>query len=166
VLNAFPEYYMEAYFERLRAKFGLCEAQPEDEALMQEFLDLLEAGRHDFTLAFRRLADLAAGNDEVGALVDFPASFNPWIQSWQQRCAQESISAAQRQQQMRATNPAFIARNHLVEKAIAEAYTGDFSFFHRLLERLQQPFVYDAGDALLATPPKPDEIVQQTFCGT
>jgi uncharacterized protein YdiU (UPF0061 family) len=67
---------------------------------------------------------------------------------------------------MRATNPAFIARNHLVEKAIAEAYGGDFSFFHRLHERLQQPFIYAAGDTLLATPPKPDEIVQQTFCGT
>jgi uncharacterized protein YdiU (UPF0061 family) len=166
VLNAFPEYYMEAYFGRLRAKFGLCESQHEDEALMQEFLDLLETDRHDFTLAFRRLADLAAATDEVGDLFDFPQSFNPWIQGWQQRCAQESISAAQRQQQMRATNPAFIARNHLVEKAIAEAYGGDFSFFHRLHERLQQPFIYAAGDTLLATPPKPDEIVQQTFCGT
>ena len=166
VLNAFPDFYLNAYLERMRGKFGLSEKQDEDETLMQEFLDLLEGGRHDFTLAFRHLADIAADGDEVGALFTFPQSFNPWIERWQQRCAQESVSAAQRQVQMRAINPAFIARNHLVEQAITEAYAGDFSFFHRLHDRLQQPFTYDAQDAALATPPKPHEIVQQTFCGT
>jgi uncharacterized protein YdiU (UPF0061 family) len=168
VLNAFPDFYMNAYFERLRSKFGLSEKKDEDEALMQEFLDLLEAGRHDFTLAFRRLADIAAdeNTNEVSELFDFTESFDPWIERWRQRCAQESVSAAQRQLQMRATNPIFIARNHLVEQAIAEAYAGDLSFFHRLHERLQQPFTYDAQDAALARPPQPHEIVQQTFCGT
>ena len=168
VLNAFPEYYMATYFKRLREKFGLSEARDEDEALMQEFLDLLESSRHDFTLGFRRLSDLAAdpGTESVSNLFDFPESFNPWLKRWQQRCASESTSATQRQQQMHATNPAFIARNHLVEQAIAEAYAGDLSFFHRLHERLQQPFTYDGQDAALATPPKPHEIVQQTFCGT
>ena len=168
VLNAFPEYYMTSYLKRLREKFGLSQARDEDETLMQEFLDLLESGRHDFTLAFRRLSDLAADPDaeSVSDLFDFPESFNPWLARWQQRCASEFTDATQRQQQMRATNPAFIARNHLVEQAIAEAYAGDLSFFHRLHERLQKPFSYDAQDAALATPPKPHEIVQQTFCGT
>ena len=166
VLNTFPEYYMKAYFDRLRGKFGLSEVQDDDEALMQEFLDLLESGHHDFTLAFRRLSDLDGDTEELGTLFEFPESFTPWIERWQQRCAGESQSAKQRKVRMQATNPAFIPRNHLVEQVIAEAYAGDFSLFHRLLERLQQPFVYDAGDALLASPPKPHEIVQQTFCGT
>jgi len=166
VLNRFPDFYMNAYFDRMRDKFGLGEKRDEDEALMQEFLDLLESGRHDFTLAFRRLADIAADGDEVSALFTFPESFSRWIERWQQRSAQESSGARQRQAQMRAANPAFIARNHLVEQAITDAYTGDFSLFHRLHERLHQPFVYNAGDAFLATPPQPHEIVQQTFCGT
>ncbi len=67
---------------------------------------------------------------------------------------------------MMAVNPAFIARNHLVERAIAEAYSGDFSFFDRLLERLESPFEYAADDADLVTPPTPDQVVHQTFCGT
>jgi uncharacterized protein YdiU (UPF0061 family) len=67
---------------------------------------------------------------------------------------------------MLASNPVFIARNHLVEQAITEAYAGDFSLFHRLHERWRQPFVYAADDAQLATPPRPHEVVQQTFCGT
>ena len=166
VLNAFPEFYMKAYFDRLRGKFGLSEVQDEDEALMQEFLDLLEGGHHDFTLAFRRLSDLDEDTEELGALFEFPDSFTPWIERWQQRCASESLSAKQRKTLMQATNPAFIPRNHLVEQVISEAYAGDFTLFHRLLERLQQPFAYDAGDSLLASPPKPHEVVQQTFCGT
>jgi len=166
VLNRFPDFYMNIYFDRMRDKFGLGEKRDEDEALMQEFLDLLESGRHDFTLAFRRLADIAADGDEVSALFTFPESFNSWIERWQQRCAQESPGAEQRQARMRAVNPVFIARNHLVEQALTDAYKGDFALFHRLHERLHQPFVYAAQDAAVAIPPQPHEIVQQTFCGT
>ncbi len=165
VLNAFPEYYADAWFERLRNKFGLIESEADDEALMQDFLDLLESGRHDFTLAFRRLGELATGVDEVKTLFDFPESFTPWLERWRQRCAQHADDSL-RQQRMLASNPVFIPRNHLVEQAITEAYAGDFSLFHRLHERWRQPFVYDADDAQLATPPKPHEVVQQTFCGT
>jgi uncharacterized protein YdiU (UPF0061 family) len=166
VLNAFPDDYTKAWLERLQAKFGLCTTAAEDETLMQDFLDLLESGRHDFTLAFRRLADLAADGDDVSALFEFPETFTPWLQRWRKRCASEPISASQRQTQMQATNPAYIARNHLVEQAIQEAYAGDFTFFNRLHQRLQQPFVFTAADTDLAKPPKPHEVVQQTFCGT
>jgi uncharacterized protein YdiU (UPF0061 family) len=165
-LNDFPNYYMEAWFTRQRARFGLTEVQPDDETLIQEFLDLLEGGQHDFTLAFRRLAELAAKLEEIKPLFDFPDSFTPWLKRWQERCVQESIDESERGERMLATNPAFIARNHRVEQAIASAYEGDFAVFHRLLERLQHPFDWDADDADLATPPKPQEIVQQTFCGT
>jgi uncharacterized protein YdiU (UPF0061 family) len=165
-LNRFPETYTEAWLGRLRAKFGLFTREDDDEALLQEFLDLLESGRHDFTLAFRRLAELAASTEEIKPLFDFPDSFSAWLQRWRERCARETGDGGNRGERMLATNPAFIARNHLVEKAIAQAYDGDFSMFHRLHERLQHPFAYDAADADLAAPPKPHEIVQQTFCGT
>jgi uncharacterized protein YdiU (UPF0061 family) len=166
VLNAFPEDYMNAWHERLRTKFGLTTTEAEDETLMQDFLDLLESGRHDFTLAFRRLAELAEDGNDVSALFEFPESFTPWLQQWRQRCERESVSADNRKAQMQATNPVYIARNHLVERAIQEAYAGDFTFFHRLHERLQLPFVFAAEDAELAQPPQPHEVVQQTFCGT
>ncbi len=166
VLNDFPPYYMDVWSARMRAKFGLTHPQADDDALIQEFLDLLEGGQHDFTLAFRRLAELAAGTEGVQSLFDFPDSFTPWLKRWQERCAQESIDDGERGERMLATNPAFIARNHRVEQAIASAYEGDFTVFHRLHERLQHPFDWNADDADLATPPKPQEIVQQTFCGT
>jgi len=165
-MDTFPERYLEAYFSRLHDKFGLATEEDDDKTLMQDFLDLLEAGHLDYTLAFRRLAELPLGSDDIKPLFDFPESFADWLSRWRERCAREPNSPQQRQQQMLAENPAFIARNHLVEQAIAEAYSGDFNFFHRLLERLENPFEYDVADVDLATPPAPDQIVHQTFCGT
>lgn len=165
-LETFPGLYQAAYLARMRLKFGLTTADTDDEVLIQDFLDLLESGHHDFTLAFRRLGELPTDRDGIKPLFDFPESFTPWLERWQERCTRETIDPAHRREQMLTINPAFIARNHLVEKAIAMAYDGDFSFFHRLLERVEQPFDYSPNDASLAKPPSPDQIVQQTFCGT
>jgi len=137
-----------------------------DEELAQDFLDLLERSRSDFTLAFRRLGELTVGTAEIEALFDFAESFAPWLERWRQRCAQEAVSDADRHQAMMSVNPAFIPRNHLVEEAISQAYAGNFALFHRLNERLATPFEYDAADADLAIPPEPEQIVRQTFCGT
>ncbi len=165
-LDSFPGRYAQAWIERLRGKFGLRVAETDDVALMQEFLELLERGRSDFTLAFRRLAELAGNDSEVESLFDFPDYFADWLARWRERSAREAVDAKTRARQMAFANPAFIPRNHLVEAAIASAYDGDFAPFHRLLERLANPYEYSRDDADLATPPRPEQVVQQTFCGT
>jgi uncharacterized protein YdiU (UPF0061 family) len=93
------------------------------------------------------IGELTVDTTEIEALFDFPESFAPWLESWRQRCAQETISDADRHRAMMSINPVFIPRNHLVEEAISQAYAGDF-------------------DAGLAIPPEPDQVVHQTFCGT
>jgi uncharacterized protein YdiU (UPF0061 family) len=165
-LDSFPDLYAEAWFERLREKFGLQAMEAGDAELIQDFLDLMERDRIDFTLAFRRLAELAGSVSQIETLFDFPDSFADWLARWRERCARDAIGADERHRRMAAVNPVFIARNHLVEEAIAAGYEGYFKPFHRLLERLEKPFEYSADDAVLATPPRPEQIVQQTFCGT
>ena len=165
-LDTFPDLFMQEYVTTLRAKLGLVTSQQEDESLAQDFLDLLERNRCDFTLAFRRLSELAGDAAIIQPLFDFPESFTAWLARWRERCAQELISDAERHDHMMATNPALIPRNHLVEAAISGAYDNDFSLFHQLTDRLSKPFDYTPDDEHLATPPRPDQIVQQTFCGT
>ncbi len=99
-------------------------------------------------------------------MFDFPEAFTPWLERWRERCNRETTSDTRRHAQMMATNPALIARNHQVETAIEQAYAGDLSRFHELTERLTRPFDYVAEDRSLATPPRPEQIVQATFCGT
>ncbi len=165
-IDRFPDLFYAAYLEGLQRKFGLTETRDGDDVLMQDFLDLLQRTRSDFTLAFRRLAELAASESGVIEIFDMPDAFADWLERWRARCAQEPVDAATRGVRMLATNPAFIARNHLVEKAIQRGYDGDFAFFHRLTDRLAKPFEFDPADSDLASPPNPDEVVEQTFCGT
>ena len=67
---------------------------------------------------------------------------------------------------MRAANPILIPRNHRVEHAIQRAYAGDVAPFHRLVDALAEPYADRPACADLETPPRPDEVVHQTFCGT
>ena len=60
----------------------------------------------------------------------------------------------------------WLKRNHLVEDAIEKAYAGDFAPFHALTERLTRPFEFTPEDADFALPPRPDQVVRATFCGT
>ena len=103
--------------------------------MAKEFLDLLEAHQLDFTLSFRRLSELAGEEPahSVKSIAGFPSAFDPWFENWRARCGREDHPT--RQQQMLATNPAIIPRNHLIEEAIqAATHEGDFSLFHELID--------------------------------
>ena len=69
---------------------------------------------------------------------------------------------------MRAAKPAVIPRNHLVEDAISAAVrNGAFEHFEELVAVLARPFDdLPASLARYAKPPRPDQVVRQTFCGT
>jgi len=79
----------------------------------------------------------------------------------------ETIGASERQKSMYKVNPVFIPRNHLVEQAIKRATEdGDFSEFHLLNKVLSSPFSYKSDYERYGIPPRPDQEVKQTFCGT
>ncbi|MFM7610530.1 MAG: hypothetical protein ACKO9A_16900, partial [Alphaproteobacteria bacterium] len=70
-------------------------------------------------------------------------------------------------QVMRASNPAFIPRNHLVEAAIRAAEDrDDFRPFEALMAVLARPFEDQAENTHYSAPPKAEERVLATFCGT
>ena len=76
-------------------------------------------------------------------------------------------ASARRAAEMRAVNPAFIPRNHLVEEALsAAANDGDLSPLDNLLTVLSRPYDDQPDRRLYAEPPRPDQVVRQTFCGT
>jgi uncharacterized protein YdiU (UPF0061 family) len=131
----------------------------------------MAAGRADFTLTFRRLSELgdepSEGNGSVRDLFESPAAFDEWAVRWRQRLASEGRSFAERRADMRSVNPAFIPRNHRVEQVIAAATNeGDLAPFETLLEVLSAPYDDQPGQEQYAAPPRPEEVVHQTFCGT
>ena len=170
-IDSFQGLYLAAYRQVMNRKLGLTGYEEEDESLLQDLLTLMTEQKTDFTLTFRSLSGVvdaqAKQGDSGNELFTLPEAFAPWLDRWRQRSGSESHDTATRQQNMNAVNPAYIARNHLVEEAIVAATEQqDFKPFHALVDRLAKPYDYEPADARYATPPRLDQIVQRTFCGT
>ena len=124
----------------------------------------------DFTLTFRRLSDAAldpSGDADVRQLFADPTVYDEWAVRWRQRTSDEPQDPAARQIAMRAVNPAFIPRNHLIEAVINAAVNGDdFAPFEELLTVLSKPYEDQPAFASYAEAPEPHQRVLQTFCGT
>ena len=170
-IDAYPARFLEIHGAGIARKLGLAELKEDDTALVEDFFTALGQNHLDFTLSFRRLADLAdetgSGGASVAGIFEFPSELDPWLARWRERVAEESGSPAERQADMYRANPALIPRNHLVEQALEAAHhEPDFATFHRLVEVLANPFIYAPELAEFARPPQPEEEVRQTFCGT
>ena len=161
VLSGYLERFGNQYIAHFRAKFGLPREAPVE--LINECLDLLGTQAVDFTLFFRQLTRVAGGEDSQTLTAMFGGSepFKTWFAKWRREA-----DPAKHLADMRAANPILIPRNHRVEQAIKSAYTGDFSKFHRLVDALAAPYTDQVEYADLETPPRPEEIVHETFCGT
>jgi uncharacterized protein YdiU (UPF0061 family) len=169
-INGFVEIFNAAHEEGLRAKLGLFTTRDGDAALAQDLLDAMAKNQADFTLTFRRLSDAARDPDsdaEVRQLFADPTAYDEWATRWRERIGDEPQSSADRYAAMRAVNPAFIPRNHRVEAVIQAAMNNDdYAPFEALLTVLSKPFDDQPAFAAYADPPKPEQRVLQTFCGT
>jgi uncharacterized protein YdiU (UPF0061 family) len=162
-LAAFAPRFGAGWRDGLLRKIGLTAARDGDDELLQDMLVRLAANQVDFTLFFRRLAAAAEGDDGVRMLFADPSAYDGWAVGWRARLAQEAPGRAAA---MRAVNPAFIPRNHLVEEALAAAVEDDLAPFETLLTVLAHPFEDQPGRDRHALPARPEERVTATFCGT
>ncbi|MDH0344294.1 protein adenylyltransferase SelO [Chromobacterium haemolyticum] len=169
VIEDFAERYQAHWLQQARRKLGLSQAQDIDQELAEDWLALLARQDADHTLAWRRLADAAEGQDQaLTQLFNDPAAAAPWLARWRQRLDAEPQAAAERAAALRQANPLYIPRNHLVEEALAAASDhGDMGPTLALLDALRQPFNERAGLERYTLPAAP-EVAQgyRTFCGT
>jgi uncharacterized protein YdiU (UPF0061 family) len=176
-LERFPAAFEAAHLAVLRAKLGLGvrehQEDEEDRALADDLLERLASSSVDYTLFFRRLcacAEEVGADSETAALFANRGAFLDWAERWRKRLACENVEPGARAAAMRRVNPAFIPRNHRVEEIIRAAVDhGDYAPFEALLDVVTRPYD-DRADrpelARFAEPPKPDERVLETFCGT
>ncbi|GMR01459.1 MAG: YdiU family protein [Gammaproteobacteria bacterium] len=177
VLKTYVETYDNNWLACMRSKCGLTEntdetSKADDKVLIEELFNIMAENNADFTLTFFYLSRLSsqgttAQDRDIRSLFDNPAQFDNWTLKWRKRFTEESISDEERQAKMCAVNPVYIPRNHQIEAAIRAAEdNNDFSVFHALHDVLQDPYVQQEGKEDYMLPPKPDEVVKQTFCGT
>ncbi|MEZ2128971.1 MULTISPECIES: YdiU family protein [unclassified Sinorhizobium] len=170
VIAGYGERFQTHWLNGMRRKIGLTSVEDDDLDLIQALLALMQTQQADFTLTFRRLADLAesdAAEEMFAGSFAEPLSCQPWLLRWRERISRDGQSVAARAKAMRQVNPAFIPRNHRIEQAITAAVEdADFSLFEVLLTVLSKPYEDQPAFAPFAEPPQPEERVLQTFCGT
>lgn len=177
VIEGFMARYQHYWLTGLRAKLGLSgqvdHGDSIDTALGESWLDLLHAQQVDFTLAWRRLADAAAGDEApLRSLFAGQPGLNRWLERWRARCAAEDTAGADagpaRAMSMRRVNPWLIPRNHRVEEALdAASENGDLAPFERLLQALRYPYDTNPAHAGYAEPASSAFMAEfRTFCGT
>ena len=164
IIETFSALYETHWLTEMRRKFGFEITQDDDADLFDTFFETMNDNMVDFTLAFRALADLADGNaTPLRDLYLTPSATDAWIKRFEIRITNEPNAA----QNIRAANPIYIPRNHLIEAALKAAQTdGDYAQFEQLLAIITNPFSEQPGKEVYAKPPLMVDPSYKTFCGT
>ena len=167
-LSVYRETYDREHSTLLLAKLGLRSAHPDDDTLISGMFEAMQASRADFTLFFRHLAGVnagdAGGDGPVRDLFIDRAAADAWLAVYRARLAAEGLDQAERAAAMNRVNPLYVLRNHLAEIAIRRASglsaegmpTGerDYTEVGRLLDALSSPYEARPGlEAYAAQPP-------------
>ena len=125
----------------------------------------------DFTLTFRRLCEAALSPERESSLLHLfkdAGAYDKWATNWRVSLSREAKAPDERVELMHQANPAIIPRNHRIEQVIeaAAVVQEDYGPFEKLLEVLSSPSEELEGLREYMLPPKPEEHVLQTFCGT
>jgi len=149
-------------------KIGLNHKNKKHTEHLKKLLKIMHEEKPDYTLSFRHLSDVINNEEEA-----FKSQFankdliSDWLNAWKTLLHKETNKTDEIYNSMNLVNPLYIPRNHLVERAIKLAIEdNDFSYMLELSEVLENPFIKQDVDADFSLPPKEDEKVHQTFCGT
>ena len=166
-IRAFETRFRGHWLRLHRGKLGLPDALSDTAtaALTDDLLAIMIAERLDHTRTFRLLATVLRGADRaVADLVDDSVRWLDWQSRWLADITTDPQSTADA---MDRVNPAYLARNHLVEEALAVAATGDLAPTEALLDVLRDPFTVRPGlDRYAAPAPASFTAAYVTFCGT
>lgn len=173
VLDTFMETFQNHWYDGALVKLGISPRDQVDcvgaaeRSLIDSWFEFLSDNNVDYTLGWRYLADAADGKpSNLRSLTSNPAGLDLFLDRW--RASFNDVPNAEVAIKMRAVNPIYIPRNHLVEDALAAASSdGNLTPFEDLLRCVRQPFAEVPGLAQHAMPASPDFTANyRTFCGT
>jgi uncharacterized protein YdiU (UPF0061 family) len=163
LIVSFAERFDTYWLDGMRKKLGLIKPKSDDLKLVQDLLENLQNKRADYTNAFTDLGKNISKLEPTD--LNFVESM--WLKRWQERLRDEGRSLEACHQTMQAANPVYIPRNHRIAEVINSAVNHqDFSKLEKLMRVLATPYIEQPDDYEFTLPPKPEEVVEQTFCGT
>ena len=169
VINQFPNKMKVALMTVMCKKIGLKSTNSNSQETLQKLLSIMLDNESDYTLTFHYLSEIIKGKGNTLFKKQFleHKQISNWLKEWTDLIKDQSLSKKEIALSMESSNPVFIPRNHLVERAIEAAVeNNDFSEMKTLLAILNRPYEEQSSYSDFMKPPKPHEVVHQTFCGT
>jgi uncharacterized protein YdiU (UPF0061 family) len=162
-ISDFNDLYHNIWLKGMRAKLGIFDEEPQDEALIKELLSAMHKYKADYTNTFRALT--------LGKLSDldlaYTDSFAEWHEKWERRLGRQEEDEASSHKLMKSSNPAIIPRNYRVEEALEAAEKQeDYSRMEKFLKALSKPYAYSKDQEEYTKLPEKANCAYQTFCGT
>jgi uncharacterized protein YdiU (UPF0061 family) len=162
VIDDFDVIWNHKYYEMMLNKVGIKSNSSDHWELIDELLSLMKMHQMDYTNTFLALSD-EVDLETKSLQSDF---FSPWMEK-RKRIIDSLDSNEEAKELMKANNPVFIPRNHLVEEALDQAINGDMTAYFELIDVLSRPYDYQDNRELLLKPSATIfEENYQTFCGT
>ena len=132
--------YPNAYKDVMRKKLGLELVLESDTTLITNLVATLQDAYIDHTIFFRTLSRYDGERMPLFELAMNPVPLDSWLNLYDKRLAQETRSQQARQKAMLSTNPKYILKNYMLDKAIALAKGGNFSMVETLLHISAHPY--------------------------
>lgn len=150
IINGFEKVFDNEFKKIFTSKLGL-PLVAESDLLTNKFLEMMAHENADFTQSFRALS-----NPEFDQHVKTHPEFLKWYDQWREVADVSELNSI---------NPAIIPRNHIIEIMIDQAISGNMDYFTEFHSALESPYSITKNQ-LFMSPPKPTEVVKNTFCGT
>ena len=132
-LSEYEPALVKEYSSLMRRKFGLLEVNDEDNALINDFLELLYINKKDY---HRSMRQLSSGKEH-----SLGGNFDSWFVRYKARFEKETSKMSQRVALMQSVNPKYILRNYLAEVAIRKAEDlNEYDEIETLFQLLKKPF--------------------------
>lgn len=161
-ISNFDEYFQQGFLNGMRKKLGLFNEETEDGILVEEFLNIMEKYKADYTNTF---ISLTFGNSTEETIYD-SKEFKNWLEKWRGRLNRQVENKDDVFKLMKSSNPAVIPRNHRVEEALEAAEHGDYAVTNKLIDILSRPYAHCPEQKEYSAPPSPSTCPYKTFCGT
>ena len=148
-------------------KIGLDGNSEQHQIILKDLLKIMIPNQADYTLSFRYLSQALLNKDSL-FLDQFKeqGKIKEWLKNWKLTVKELNKDTGEIVSNMESINPVYIPRNHNVDKAIKASYEEDLNPMNELLDALKDPFEENEKYLHLALPPKDEEKILQTFCGT